>query len=414
MKRGLIIVLFAIFALATFAWAQPKVAIVRGNAKVLKDSWTHDRFQYWLPRSYTTGFPRYRYWDPEWTPESEQEIEEMVIAAIEYAEGWPVQWGDTVLIKVNTVIDLYNQMRVGRATSNELLCMTTDARVARAVALKCKESGARKIYIAEAPACADAISSLMAFGHAKYIPELSWEGWIDLRGMAFPTWGEGDLVSLNDPPYVLRPLWPWPPGSPQYFIPSVVLDARVVISVSPIKTHSCAGFSATLKNIGIGCPPARIYGAPKMGLPHKGLHKTIVDVCGIVDPDYAVISGIYGGEGYGPDYCDPVYLGLVIAGSDLVAVDATAVEVMGFIPSNYGTLTLAQTMGLGQFENFDKEWYERKAAGDFVEVPDFSATLPSFKDVPKYYPLYYPLVVEDLPRMYRAPKKWGGVEHWPQ
>lgn len=399
MKKELIIVLLATFALATFAWAQarPRVAIVRGDENILRNSWTHDDYISFLPD--LNASIENPYWAPEWTEESEREIEQMVRKAVELAGGWPVHKGNTVLIKVNANADLYSQLRAGKAGNNELLCMTTDARVARAVAVLAKDSGADKIYIAEAPATADAICSLMAFGHAKYIKEIVWKE-------AFPS-SDGpqeyeqrisyrtELVSLNDSSveYVCSER----PDAKTYAIPKVVLEADVVISVSPIKTHYVAGFSGTLKNIGLGVPPATVYGAPKIALAHNKLANTIARVCSIVDADYGVISAIYGGEGYGPLNCDPVYLGMVIASSDLVAVDATAVKVMGFTPSNYGTLNVADRTGLGNCQEIKVIRAERRGT-DFERVAEFSESWEPFHDVP------------DSSR--KASGLWGDVEHW--
>lgn len=367
MKKAGIIAIVLTFVLTVVAYAGPKVAIVKGDEKVLKDSWKHEQWINFVPRYPEGGRDKNLYWPPEWTKASEKEIEKMVRKAVKLAGGWPVKKGDTVLLKINVNGDLWDQASIGRGASNELLCIFSDARVARAVALLCKESGAKKIYIAEAPGCADAIYSLNAFGHNEYTKEAG-----------------AELVSLNDRPY----RWVKAPhklSMKEYAIPDVVLDADVVISISPMKTHSIMGFTCTLKNIGMGCPPGRVYGSPKTGLPHNKCYKTICDVCEIVDADYGVISAIYAGEGIGPCDCDPVYMGLVIAGSDLVATDTTACKVMGFVPSHYGVLRLAEKIGLGTMKDIE------------VVGEDVWDVMKMFKPCPKKA---------------RTPAAWGGIIGW--
>jgi len=132
-----------------------------------------------------------------------------------------------------------------------------------------------------------------------------------------------------------------------------VLDADVVISVAALKTHGFAGTTGVLKNIAIGVPPNQVYGAPKIGLRHDVLAKTMADVCEIVDQDYNILGAIYGGAGAGPTMCDGVYHGIVIAGADPVAVDAVGTATLGLMPERYGYLRVAQDIGLGTYKNIE-------------------------------------------------------------
>jgi uncharacterized protein (DUF362 family) len=50
-------------------------------------------------------------------------------------------------------------------------------------------------------------------------------------------------------------------------------------------------------------------------------------------PNLIVVDGFYGMEGPGPVSGHPVKMDLIIAGRDVVAVDATACRVMGIDPS---------------------------------------------------------------------------------
>ncbi len=161
-----------------------------------------------------------------------------------------------------------------------------------------------------------------------------------------------ELVDLDRVPY----RWVRAPhalAAKEYAIPNVVLDADVVISVAQLKTHGFAGTTGVLKNISIGVPPNQVYGAPKVGLRHDVLAKTMADVCEIVDTDYNILGAIIGGEGPGPTMCSGIYHGIILAGADPVAVDYVGSATMGRAPERYGYLRVAQEIGLGTYKDIE-------------------------------------------------------------
>ncbi len=134
------------------------------------------------------------------------------------------------------------------------------------------------------------------------------------------------------------------------FIPKIVMDADVLIEVPKLKTHSIpeAVVSLTLKN-SFGIPSEKIYGGygDKNGLHSFPLSEIIVDLNMIRMPDFAVIDGVVGGEGYGPVYNTPVKSEIVLAGRDPVALDTVALTFMGFALSQVPHVKLAAAQGLG-------------------------------------------------------------------
>jgi predicted metal-binding protein len=52
-------------------------------------------------------------------------------------------------------------------------------------------------------------------------------------------------------------------------------------------------------------------------------------------------------EGLGPNYGDPVYLGVIMASTDTLALDTVATEAMGMDPAHVDYLCLAAQSGLG-------------------------------------------------------------------
>jgi len=122
---------------------------------------------------------------------------------------------------------------------------------------------------------------------------------------------------------------------------SVARTARsvaCVISVPTLKTHSMAVTTLAMKNC-MGCI------LPK-GIMHSSLHKKIADLAGLINPRLSVIDGIIGAEGDEVSG-DPVPMGLVIAGTDYVAVDTVGSAVMGYTVNECEYLQHAAGKGLG-------------------------------------------------------------------
>lgn len=77
------------------------------------------------------------------------------------------------------------------------------------------------------------------------------------------------------------------------------------------------------------------------------LHRNLVALTGRVGPHVAAIDGFVGMHREGPKHGAAIPLGVAIAGTDPVAVDAVAAAVMGFDPRRLPYLTLAEAAGLG-------------------------------------------------------------------
>lgn len=128
------------------------------------------------------------------------------------------------------------------------------------------------------------------------------------------------------------------------------MDADVVIGAAKLKTHfqSDAVVSLGLK-LSMGVPPTPLYGSAggKTMLHSMGLKEIIVDLNKIRRPDFVVIDGIVGGEGYGPLANTPVKSNVMFAGSDIVALDTVALTFMGFKVEEIPHVKLASDEGLG-------------------------------------------------------------------
>jgi uncharacterized protein (DUF362 family) len=117
----------------------------------------------------------------------------------------------------------------------------------------------------------------------------------------------------------------------ELWLPTPVLDADLVVSMPKLKTHHLGGVTLSLKNC-FGMVPSRIYGWPKNVLHWAGLNGSILDVAAAVRPGLAIVDGIVGMQGNGPIDGTAVDAGVIIIGTDPVAVDSTAAQLMGIDP----------------------------------------------------------------------------------
>jgi uncharacterized protein (DUF362 family) len=126
----------------------------------------------------------------------------------------------------------------------------------------------------------------------------------------------------------------------ELYLPKTVLRADFVVSMPKLKTHHWAGVTLSLKNM-FGIVPGNCYGWPKNALHWAGLTRSILDINSTVRPDFAIVDGIVGMEGNGPIQGTAKASGILVAGDDPVAVDATCARVMGLAPERIDYLANA-------------------------------------------------------------------------
>ena len=136
-------------------------------------------------------------------------------------------------------------------------------------------------------------------------------------------------------------------GLEHLYLSRTVATADVVISLPKLKTHHWAAATLSLKNL-FGTLPGICYGWPKNELHWRGIDNSIVDIALTRTPDLAIVDGIVGMEGDGPLNGTPKPMGVLVMGSDLVAVDATCCRLMQLDPERVGYLVMAQRKKLGQ------------------------------------------------------------------
>lgn len=139
----------------------------------------------------------------------------------------------------------------------------------------------------------------------------------------------------------------------ELYLPNILLDADLVVSVAKMKTHHWVGATLTMKNF-FGTVPGSIYGWPKNVLHWSGIPECIADLHSIYPRTFGIVDGIYGMEGNGPIQGTEKFAGVIVAGSDLPAVDATCARIMGIDPERFAYLQMAATRGQMLAENVEQ------------------------------------------------------------
>jgi uncharacterized protein (DUF362 family) len=130
-------------------------------------------------------------------------------------------------------------------------------------------------------------------------------------------------------------------------VPRIVTESAV-ISAAKLKTHWATTVTLGLKNM-FGLLPDKFKGKYHA----KGISKVVVDINAVVKPVLTVVDGLVGMEGAGPVDGNPVKMDLIVAGRDVVAVDATCCRVMGFDPHDIKHVWRAFERGLGEVDDVE-------------------------------------------------------------
>jgi len=235
--------------------------------------------------------------------------------AVELAGGFSdgIRPGMLVLVKPNLVAPP-SSAEAGACTS---------ALVCRAVADRVRALGARPVIAESAARGADTEAAYQVMGYG----ELRQQGYavVDLkadRPVRVKIAGGRILEEITTFDLVTR--------------------ADAIVSVPVMKTHDQGQVTLSLKNL-----KGLVTDADKRRIHQLGMFEGVVDLVSHFKPVYTVMDGLIGQEGVGPLMGLPVELGLILAGWDLVAADATAGRIMGFEAEEVPITVAAANRGLG-------------------------------------------------------------------
>lgn len=276
----------------------------------------------------------------------EGDVETAVQRAIAQAGGLTgmIDPGDVVVIKPNLVM-------CAAVDSG----MVTDPVVVRTVVRLAREAGAARVIIAEGTA-GDAGCGRSCTPRAFQIAGYDTDGDMmdDVTAAPLVDLNDSGGTDVHDPSKVTRAVVPTGLIRKEYWLPNVVLNADVLISVPVLKNHFIAGVTLGMKNL-IGLLPNDLYHAPgniygKHSLSHSPieLDQHIVDLSLARRPDFVVADGQRGmiDGPIGSQIIEPP-MGIILAGTDVVAVDTVGTLVMGYDPRTVPYIGLAAQSGLG-------------------------------------------------------------------
>ena len=248
---------------------------------------------------------------------------------------------DLVYQKVREAVDLLGGMKNFVAPGQKVLlkpnllsgrppekCVTTHPLVVKAVALLVREAGAT-VLIGDSPQIESAKKAAHKCGIGKVADDLG----IDIV--------EFEPVTVPNPDGKMF----------KYFtIGKILTEVDMVINIPKLKTHSLTTLTLAVKNM-FGCVPGMRKAEWHLKTYHEGIDhfaKMLLDLYTFINPALNIIDGIMAMEGTGPGFGPSRHLGLLVAGTDGVAVDRVVAEVVAIPPERVSTLHIAATEGYGR------------------------------------------------------------------
>ena len=133
----------------------------------------------------------------------------------------------------------------------------------------------------------------------------------------------------------------------EIYISKVATEADVIINLPKFKTHSLATFTGGVKNL-YGVIPAGKRHSFHAEYSHvQDFCHALVDIYSVAKPQITIMDGIVAMEGEGPGSGHLRNLGLILASSDSVSLDAVACKIIGLKPDDVLTTRFADERGLG-------------------------------------------------------------------
>ena len=155
----------------------------------------------------------------------------------------------------------------------------------------------------------------------------------------------------------------------KFTVTKAVEEADLIISLPKLKTHQLMNFTGAMKNT-FGLIPS-LAKTPFHGrFPACGSFASmLVDLNLAVKPGYALMDAVIGMEGPGPSAGKPRHIGLVLASSNLLALDVAASVIIAYPPEE---LPLnREALNRGYWLSDFREIEYPGLSPDDVRIPDF-------------------------------------------
>ena len=229
-------------------------------------------------------------------------VEEIYLAA-----GGPDPKGKKVLLKPNILADLPPERAV-----------TTHPEVFKACAMYFQSRGAT-VLAGDSPALHTAGFKAKICGIGPVCDELGIE-WIDFS---------------KDPIH-----------KDGFKFAKIIDEVDMIVSLPKLKTHELAYFTGATKNL-FGLIPGLSKAMLHAKYPNRNSFSAmVVDVMKAVKPSFAIMDGIIGMEGPGPQNGQPKHIGLMLGSCNHIALDIVASQIAGYNPMDIPMLAHAVKEGV--------------------------------------------------------------------
>jgi uncharacterized protein (DUF362 family) len=200
-----------------------------------------------------------------------------------------------------------------------------------------KESNPRRIAVATGSGQKSTLEIMQAVGYDTVIRS---------EGVEF--------IDLNTGPFERVQLKHHSPSATN--INRIYGEMTFLISFAQLKYHEEATITGCVKNVALGWPPAEEHGYPKKNLGiHTDLHGFIRAMAESITIDLSILSCNPAMIATGPAKGIPKHTGLVLAGTDPVAVDTIGARFLGFKPQGVRHLyeCVNSNIGIGDSEKIN-------------------------------------------------------------
>ena len=262
--------------------------------------------------------------------------------AAELAGGFDVR-GKTVLLKPNIVYDSAPEKAI-----------VTHPLFLEAVIRLVRDSGAKRILVGDSPGLQQPGFIAKASGLGETARRNGAE-WVDFtQSKTEITRSDGKVVK-------------------HFTVTGAVREADRIISLPKLKTHQLLQFTGAMKNL-FGLIPSVLKSAMHVRLPSRDAFAgMLVDLNAAVMADYAFMDAVVGMEGPGPGSGTPRKIGLVLASSNLLAIDIAACEIVGYPPARIPVCREALSRGI---------WLKDVSEIEYPAIKPQDAALPDFEKIP--------------------------------
>lgn len=212
--------------------------------------------------------------------------------------------------------------------------ITTEPRVIASLVRMAYKAGASKVTVAEGRSISTHLFRKQASSTRECFKAIGMDKAALDNGADIVYLEEDECIDVsNDDALVLK----------EARVPRTIYEAEVLINVPVLKNHSLTLTTLGIKNMhGTISDKDKLFGHDYRHIPQK-----LVDILRYQKPALTVIDGVRGSEGDHADLGKTVETKIIIAGTDIVSVDATAEAVIGLNNLEVDTTRIAHEQGLG-------------------------------------------------------------------